>query len=116
MAKDPERMSFRELQEFELKIYGRHRVGRQLGARIGFGLSARYMNVIHGQGNVDTFTTPSAIATLGFDIYMSERVSVGLDVNGRSAMISETPSGSGRVSSYTSARSQPGGGGSTMNR
>jgi hypothetical protein len=79
------------LQEFELKIVGRSRIDRRIGTRIAFGLSARYMNVSHGSGVVYTYVTPSGVATAGLDIFMSERMSLGVDVNGRSAMISDTP-------------------------
>ena len=78
------------LQEFELKIMFKERLARQLGLRLGGGLSARYMN-LHRAGETRTYTTPSGLASLGFDIFINDKVSFGADLNGRSAMITDTP-------------------------
>lgn len=78
------------LQEFELKVIHKDRFSNHLGYRIGAGLSARYMN-LHRNQDVQTFTTPSGVATLGLDLYLTEKMSFGADINGRTAMISETP-------------------------
>jgi len=78
------------LQEFELKVFHKDRFTNQIGYRIGAGLSARYMN-LHRDQDVQTYTTPSGVATFGLDLYVGEKMSFGADINGRTAMISETP-------------------------
>lgn len=78
------------LQEFELKVFHKDRVSNQIGYRVGAGLSARYMN-LHRSQDVVTYTTPSGVVTFGLDLYANEMMSLGADINGRAAMIAETP-------------------------
>lgn len=78
------------LQEFELKVITHDRLSHELGYRMGAGLSARYMNVRHGADST-TYTTPTGLATAGLDLFLSEKASVGVEVTGRSAMITDTP-------------------------
>lgn len=78
------------LQEFELKVIHKDQFNPSWGYRIGAGLSARYMN-LHIGYDTETFTTPSGVATLGLDFYVTNKMSFGVDINGRSAMITETP-------------------------
>lgn len=76
------------LKEFDLKVLFKTREGR-MGVRAGGGLSARYMTVRTG---IETFdiTTPASVLQIGGDLYLSQSVSVGLDLSVRTAMISET--------------------------
>lgn len=78
------------LQEFELKVIHKDRLSADWGYRLGGGLSARYMNV-HRAHDIETFTTPSGVATLGLDFYVTNKMSFGADINARSAMITDTP-------------------------
>lgn len=76
------------LKEFDLKVLVKTREGR-LGLKAGGGLSARYMTVRSG---LDTFdiTTPASVLQIGGDFYLSQTVSLGVDVSVRTAMITET--------------------------
>jgi hypothetical protein len=78
------------VQEFELKALYKNRINGKLGFRFGGGLSARYLTVKETGHRTVEYTTPSSVATLGLDFFMSSRFSVGADINGRSAMIGET--------------------------
>ncbi|MES2857513.1 MAG: hypothetical protein V4692_16705 [Bdellovibrionota bacterium] len=66
------------------------RISRRLGYRFGAGLSARYLSVKQSGQVTKEYTTPSGVATAGLDFFMSNRFSVGAELNGRSAMIGET--------------------------
>jgi hypothetical protein len=79
------------LQEFEMKFLYKDRIAPQIGIRVGGGLSARYMTVIEPAANAVVYTTPSGVGTLGLDCFLNDKLSVGVDVSGRSAMISDTP-------------------------
>jgi hypothetical protein len=76
------------LKEFDLKVLFKTREGR-LGIKAGGGLSARYMTVRSGLETFD-ITTPASVLQVGGDFYLSQTVSVGLDLAVRTAMISET--------------------------
>lgn len=78
------------LKEFELKVLYKSRLSQQLGFRAGGGLNARYMTVKDSSGLVGDYTTPSSVATLGLDLYLSRAFSFGLDVSARNTMIAET--------------------------
>jgi hypothetical protein len=77
------------LKEFELKVFYKRRFSSQLGLRAGGGLSGRYMTIRQADTIIDT-TTPSSVATIGFDFFLSEGLSLGVEVSGRQAMIGET--------------------------
>lgn len=76
------------LKEFDLKILIKTRTGR-FGLKGGGGLSARYMTVRSGLETFD-ITTPASVLQVGGDLYLSQSISLGLDVSARTAMISET--------------------------
>lgn len=78
------------LQEFELKVIYRDRLSRQVGIRVGGGLSARYLSVKRPDDTY-IYTTPTSVATMGLDIFMNDTVSFGFDLSGRSAMVADTP-------------------------
>lgn len=78
------------LKEFELKMFFKDRFTRAVGYHVGGGISGRYMTLAAaGQATVD-YTTPSTVGTVGIDLFLTDRFSVGADVSGRSAMISDT--------------------------
>lgn len=78
------------LKEFELKVFYKSRFTRSLGLRAGGGLAARYMTVHDGERQTFDYTTPASVATLGFDLYLSEGLSLGADISTRNTMIAET--------------------------
>ena len=78
------------LKEFELKMFFKDRFTRSIGFRVGGGISGRYMTLAQvGQPTLD-YTTPSTVGTLGIDLFLTDRFSLGAEVSGRSAMISDT--------------------------
>ncbi len=78
------------VHEFELKVIYKDRISPRLGFRAGAGLTGRYLT-IKRQGLADEdYTTPTSVATLGGDLFMSDRFSIGADVNARNSLIGET--------------------------
>lgn len=78
------------LKEFDLKIYYHERMSGQIGMRIGGGLSARYLSIREGEGTPVVHTTPSSIASLGLEYFISNGISVGTEIATRNSMITET--------------------------
>lgn len=86
------------LKEFELKILYKNMLSQKLGFRVGGGLSARYMTIRQDSastteqpiGQTIETTTPSSVATLGLDMFLSKGFSLGLDLSTRNTMIAET--------------------------
>jgi len=78
------------LQEFELKIIYRDRLTRQLGFHVGGGLSARYLSIERPGKGALNYTTPTSLATGGFDVFISDRLSVGLEASARDSLVAET--------------------------
>jgi hypothetical protein len=78
------------LKEFELKAFYKDRFTRSMGFRVGGGISGRYMTISRaGLASLDS-TTPSSVGTVGIDLFLSDRFSLGVEASGRSAMISDT--------------------------
>lgn len=78
------------VQEFELKVIYKDRTSKHLGYRAGLGLTGRYLT-IKEQGLAEAkYTTPSSVATVGGDFFVSDKFSVGADLNARTALIGET--------------------------
>ena len=78
------------IKEFELKLYYRDRFAPKLGFRAGGGLSARYMTIRRPRQDAVDYTTPTSVATVGLDLYLSDRFSIGADISARSALTAET--------------------------
>lgn len=78
------------LKEFELKILFHKTFAPRLGFHAGGGLSARYMTVRRPQTGSNDYVTPTSIAVLGLDYFITDRLSVGIEAAGRSAMVSDT--------------------------
>lgn len=80
------------VQEFELKVVYHDRSGTgAAGYHLGAGLSGRYLNLQSRSGEQVTYSTPMGVATAGLDFFMSEKVSLGFDLNARDALIAESP-------------------------
>jgi Outer membrane protein beta-barrel domain len=78
------------LKEFELKAYYKDRIARSLGLRVGGGISGRYMTISRPGLSTLDYTTPSSVGTVGLDLFLTDRFSIGAEISGRSAMITET--------------------------
>jgi hypothetical protein len=78
------------LKEFELKVFYKEKFTSNMGFRVGPGLSGRYLTIQMPDQSERQYTTPSGIFTAGLDFYLNQKFSVGLDMNGRTAMINET--------------------------
>ena len=78
------------LKEFELKLYYKDRIVKSVGYRIGAGISGRYLTVKRTNQDTIEQSTPSSVFTTGLDFFATDKVSFGIDVSGRTAMISDT--------------------------
>ena len=78
------------LKEFDLKFYFKSRLASGLSAKIGTGLSARYLRLQRNPYGEQVYTTPSALATAGFDVYASPHLSFGAEGSYRSTMVADT--------------------------
>lgn len=82
------------LKEFDLKLVLKNRslggsTPSKLQLKAAAGLSARYMMVKTLTETYD-LTTPASIVSLGGDLYFNDRMSVGLDISARNAVITDT--------------------------
>lgn len=89
-AESDETTARASLQEFELKMFYKSRLAKNLNLRGGAGLSARYLNLNHPSVGLVQYTTPSSVATVGADIYLNDHISLGAEISARSTMIAET--------------------------
>ena len=79
------------VHEFELKLLNKDRVGAsRFGYRAGVGLTGRYLTIKRKNMAEKTYTTPMSVATLGGDLFINDRLSLGADVNARNSLIGET--------------------------
>jgi hypothetical protein len=78
------------VQEFELKVLYKDRTSKYLGFRAGGGLSGRYLTIKEQGQDEKEYTTPTSVATVGGDIFFTDKFSIGADINARSALIGET--------------------------
>ncbi len=78
------------VHEFELKILYKDRLNGRFGYRAGAGLTGRYLTLKrYGFADQD-YTTPTSVATLGGDAFITDRFSLGVDLNARNSLIGET--------------------------
>lgn len=81
------------LKEFDLKVWFKTWLPSssqtRFQARFGGGLTARYMTVRQLKETFDA-VTPASVASLGGDMFLTDRISVGLDISARNSMVNET--------------------------
>jgi hypothetical protein len=77
------------IKEFELKILYHRKINPQLGARLGGGVSGRYLTIQRLDGTLD-YTTPTSVATMGLELFLSDSLSLAFEVSGRQSLIGET--------------------------
>lgn len=81
------------LKEFDLKVWFKTWLPSssqtRFQARLGGGLTARYMTVRQLKETFDA-VTPASVASLGGDMFLSDRFSIGLDISARNSMVNET--------------------------
>lgn len=79
------------VHEFELKILYKDRLAAtRFGYRAGLGLTGRYLTIKRKDKPEESYTTPTSVATLGGDLFVNERLSLGADLNARNSLIGET--------------------------
>ena len=79
------------VHEFELKLLYKDRVAAtRFGYHAGVGLTGRYLTIERINLPEESYTTPMSVATLGGDLFVSDRVSLGADLNARNSLIGET--------------------------
>jgi hypothetical protein len=79
------------VHEFELKILFKDRLAAsRFGYRAGLGLTGRYLTIKRINLPEETYTTPMSVATLGGDLFVNDRFSLGADLNARNSLIGET--------------------------
>ena len=87
---DEDALNFRaQLQEFDLKVLYRPLFANASRLRIGAGVSGRYLT-IENQGTQFDSVTPSSVVTVGADFYVSNQISLGLDLGYRSALVADS--------------------------
>ena len=78
------------LKEFDLKFAYKPRLVEQLGLKMGAGISARYSVYRRPSGEEFYYTTPASVLFGGFDIFVSEMISFGIESSYRSALVGQT--------------------------
>ena len=79
------------VNEFELKlVFKDHFDLSRFGYRAGLGLTGRYLTIKRKNLPEESYTTPMSVATLGADLFINDRFSLGADVNARNSLIGET--------------------------
>lgn len=79
------------LREFDLKIIHRDTIGRTVYWRGGLGVAARYITFDQKPlGLNDSYTTPATIFLLGLGAQFNSNLSLGADLNYRTALITDT--------------------------
>ncbi len=78
------------VHEFELKVLFKDRLNSRFGYRAGAGLTGRYLTIKRYGFKDAEYTTPTSVATLGGDLFVTDRLSFGADINARNSLIGET--------------------------
>lgn len=78
------------VKEFDLKVLFRPRIAENAFARVGGGISGRYMSVDRGALGFSQYSTPASVAVAGFDVYLSPMFSLGGEASVRSALVADT--------------------------
>lgn len=93
------------LKEFDIKIIYRNHLAYKSKWKLGFGVSSRYLTVKSlPQNNIDEvilmnsapkateqkFTTPASILSIGTEGYVTDTISIGVEIAYRNSLIEET--------------------------
>jgi hypothetical protein len=78
-----------QLREFSLKALYKPTLSNNWNMRMGVGMSSRFLNINSELGDA-SYRTPSGLFTLGIDSYINSFISVGADLNFKTAMIGDT--------------------------
>ena len=77
------------LREFSLKGLYKPEVANNWNMRLGIGMSSRFLDLQTPLGSA-SYKTPSGLFTVGIDSYINSFISVGADLNFKTAMISDS--------------------------
>lgn len=101
------------LKEFDLRIVYRNYITRRVKLRTGFGIAARYLNItdlssLNALREIKAFavtkkykyTTPASILFLGIENYITDSLSLGVEVSYRASLIDETADQSSLAGSF----------------
>ena len=78
-----------KLREFTVRALYKPNMNKSWNARIGLGVSSRFLNVSNSQINED-YRTPSGLFLFGLESYINSSVSFGADLSFKTAMIDDT--------------------------
>lgn len=77
------------LREYSLKVLHKPNMGGLWNLRLGAGFSSRFLDISQSNSNT-RHQTPSALFTFGLESHLNSFMSIGADLNFKTAMISET--------------------------
>ncbi len=77
------------LREFNLKALYKPTINKVWNMRMGLGFSSRFLDIANTLQNRE-YRTPSGVFTFGIDSYLNSFISVGADINFKTAMITDT--------------------------
>ena len=78
-----------QLREFAIKGLYKPALNASWNMRLGLGMSSRFLDVENAQTAVN-YRTPSGLFLFGIDSYINSFISVGADINFKTAMINDT--------------------------
>ena len=78
-----------KLREYALKGLYKPAINKTWSMRLGLGFSSRFLEISNPQTN-ESYKTPSGLVLIGLDSYINSFISVGADLNFKTAMISDT--------------------------
>jgi len=82
-----------DIREFDLKFLYHGSFAKRLEARVGAGVSARYLSIVSssvGLTSLQNYTTPSSLVFTGMSAQLARPVSLGAEIAYRSTLVSET--------------------------
>ena len=78
-----------KLREFALKGLYKPSINKTWAMRLGFGVSSRFLDLNNSETS-ESYRTPSGLFLIGVDSYITKMISVGADLNFKTAMINDT--------------------------
>ncbi len=78
-----------KLREFAIKGLYKPSLNKTWSLRLGLGVSSRFLDINNPSTN-EAYKTPSGLFLFGVDSYISKFISVGADLNFKTAMIDDT--------------------------